>query len=221
MTIHLHKELSKMKNKILSLGTLVEERVRSAVRAVETHDMAIASHLADTDHEIDDMEVEVEEECLKIMALYQPVASDLRFLVVVIKINNDLERIGDLAANIARRIETISKRNAVELPFDYAKMGAIVQEMLKGSLDAFVGQDPAQAKEVLHMDDRVDALNREIYSLVRKEIRENPADVTYLLNCLLISRHLERIADHATNIAEEVIYMVEGEIVRHVQIDSH
>ena len=221
MTIHLHKELSKMKQKILALGTLVEERLRTAVRAVTTCDNTLARQLVDTDHEVDEMEVEVEEECLKIMALYQPVAIDLRFLVVVIKINNDLERIGDLAANIARRIETISKRHASELPFDYPRMAGAVQGMLKGSLDAFVNQDPDQARQVLRMDDLVDELNREIYRQVREKIRENPDDVTYLLGSLLISRHLERIADHATNIAEEVIYMVEGEIVRHAQIDAH
>ncbi len=220
MTIRLQKELAKMKKMILSLGTMVETRLRESAGAIEEGDTVTAKRIADTDYEIDEMEVEIEEECLKIMALYQPVASDLRFLVVVIKINNDLERIADLAVNIARRVFTIAKRDGTSFDFDYTRMSDIVQKMLKNSLDAFVNLDAGLAKEVLHMDDEVDKLNRHVYDLVREEMKQNPENVSYLINCLLIARHLERIADHVTNIAEEVIFMIEGEIVRHLDLDT-
>ncbi|MEA3438640.1 MAG: phosphate signaling complex protein PhoU [Thermodesulfobacteriota bacterium] len=215
MTKHFQRELEKIKKKILSLGAMVEERVRMTIQAIEEFDEEIAKKIILSDHEIDEMEVEVEEECLKIMALHQPVAVDLRFLVAVIKINNDLERIGDQAVNIAQRVKTITKKERLDFVFDYSVMAEKAEAMLIMSLDALVNLDDDLAFKVLLLDDEVDDLNKKAYNLIKRAISENPDNVSYLINLLLISRHLERLADHATNIAEEVIYMIEGEIVRH------
>ena len=215
MTKHFQRELEKIKKKILSLGAMVEEHVRMAIKAIEEFDGEIAKKIILSDHEIDEMEVEIEEECLKVMALHQPVAVDLRFLVAVIKINNDLERIGDQAVNIAQRVKTITKKERFDFVFDYSVMAEKAEAMLRMSLDALVNMDDDLAFKVLLLDDEVDAKKEEAYNLIKKAISENPDNVSYLINLLLISRHLERLADHATNIAEEVIYMIEGEIVRH------
>jgi len=215
MTKHFQRELDKIKKKILSLGAMVEERVRMTIQAIEEFDGEIAKKIILSDHEIDEMEVEIEEECLKIMALHQPVAVDLRFLVAVIKINNDLERIGDQAVNIAQRVQTITKKERFDFVFDYSVMAEKAEAMLKMSLDALVNLDDDLAFKVLLLDDEVDDIKEKAYNLIKKAISENPDNVSTLINLLLISRHLERLADHATNIAEEVIYMIEGEIIRH------
>ncbi|MFO7984649.1 MAG: phosphate signaling complex protein PhoU [Desulfatiglandaceae bacterium] len=215
MKRHLQTELERLKKQILTLGAMVEERVKMAIQAFETRDGALAGKIVATDKEIDAAEVELEEECLKILALHQPVAGDLRLISAIIKINNDLERVGDEAVNIAQRVTTLAKRPPVEVPFQYGNMAARAEEMLKSSLDALVKVDTDLAYRVCLMDDDVDEMNREIYDKVKKVIQQKPDRVTYLINLLLIARHLERIADHATNIAEEVIYMAEGEILRH------
>ena len=215
MTIRFQRELDKIKKSILSLGTLVEDRVRIVVKAIEDRDLEAAKKLIATDHEVDEMEVEIEEECLKIMALHQPVAIDLRFLVAVIKINNELESIGDQVVNIAERVEVIAANKDFDIFFDYTKMADKAQDMLKKSLDALVNMDVDLAFKVIILDDEVDELKNIAYDKIKKAMSENPDIPGFLINLLLISRHLERLGDHATNIAEEVIYMVEGEIVRH------
>jgi len=215
MAKHFDRELEKLKKKILSLGALVEERVYLAIKAIESRDPDLAEKIIRLDHEIDEIEVEVEEECLKILALYQPVAIDLRFIVAVIKINNDLERIGDEAVNIAERIQSIAKYPNISFHFDYTEMAEIAAAMLKQSLDALVNLDIDTAFRVLTLDDEVDDIQSSAYSQIKQAMREHPKEMTYLINLYLISRHLERIADHATNIAEEVVYLIEGEIVRH------
>lgn len=215
MTKHFDRELEKLKKKILSLGALVEERVYLAIKAIESSDSELAEKIIRSDYEIDETEVEVEEECLKILALYQPVAIDLRFIVTVIKINNDLERIGDQAVNIAQRIQSIAKHPNISFHFDYTEMAEIAAAMLKQSLDALVNLDIDTAFRVLTLDDAVDDIQSNAYSQIKRAMRERPEEMTYLINLYLISRHLERVADHATNIAEEVIYLIEGEIVRH------
>ena len=220
MTRHLQRELDRLKKRILSLGAMVEERVRMARQAIETRDGQLAQKILDMDHEIDESEVEIEEECLKILALHQPVAVDLRFLSAVIKINNDLERIGDEAVNIAERVMIISKREKLDIPFDYSLMAEKTESMLKKSLDAVVNMDLDGAVNVCLSDDEVDDLQNEAYDVIKKAIKDTPERVGYLINLLLISRHLERIADHATNIAEEVVYMIEGEIVRHGRLTT-
>ncbi len=215
MTLFFQKELEKIKKLILSLGAMVEERMRLAIQAIENGDMQIAETVIQSDYEVDEKEVEVEEECLKILALYQPVAVDLRFLIAVIKINNDLERIADEAVNIAERVTNITGKQDDGFRFDYAPMAEIVEDMLKKSLDALVNLDVDMAFKVVTLDDDVDDLHATAYDLIKKEMQKTPDKAGSLINLYLISRHLERIADHATNIAEEVIYLVEGEIVRH------
>ncbi len=216
MAQHLQRELEKLKKRILSLGAMVEERVRKAVKSLETNDLYDAERIIKEDYEIDEAEVEIEEECLKVLALYQPVAVDLRFLVAIIKINNDLERIADEAVNIARRIKSvIKKENSPDFSVSYNKMAEKAESMLKQSLDALVNLDADLAFKVCITDDEVDEMNREVYRQVRAKLKQNPDHVEYIINYYLISRHLERIGDHATNVAEEVIYLIEGEIVRH------
>ncbi len=215
MTKRFRKELDNIKKLILTLGSMVEERVQMAIKAVEDNDSALAKQIIKTDYEIDEAEVEVEEECLKVLALHQPVAVDLRFLVSVIKINNDLERIGDQAVNIAERVGVTAKQESIDNFFDYSSMEEKVQAMLKMSLDALINLDMDTAYKVATLDDEVDNIKSEAYDRIKQAIKENPDKVGYLINLLLISRHLERLADHTTNIAEEVIYLVEGEIVRH------
>jgi phosphate transport system protein len=212
---HFSRKLEKIKKLILSLGAMVEEQVRMATQAVETRDAELVQKIIKSDHDIDEMEVEIEEECLKVLALHQPVAVDLRFLIAVIKINNDLERIGDQAVNIAERVDVIAKRDLSEFFFDYTAMGGKVQEMLKMSLDALVNMDYDIAYSVVMRDDEVDQIKVDAYDRIKQAMRKHPDKIGYLINLLLISRHLERLADHATNIAEEVIYLIEGEIVRH------
>jgi phosphate transport system protein len=220
MTRHLQRELDRLKKRILSLGAMVEERVRLAIRAIETRDADLADKIISGDYEIDEYEVEVEEECLKIMALHQPVAVDLRFLTAIIKINNDLERIGDEAVNIADRLRIIAKKPKLDIRFDYSEMTEKTASMLKMSLDALVNLDLDLAVHVCVLDDEVDDFQNEAYDVIKQAIRDNPERVAYLINLFLISRHLERIADHATNIAEDVIYMIEGEIVRHGKLQK-
>ena len=161
------------------------------------------------------MEVEVEEDCLKTLALYQPVAIDLRFIVAVLKINNDLERIGDLAVNIAERSVFLAHQPGVGITLDFIDMAQKARGMLEKSLDALVNFSVDIAGEVCASDDIIDGINRQMYLKVQKAIGDNPEQIESLIHLLSISRHLERIADHATNIAEDVIYMIDGEIVRH------
>jgi len=215
MPVRLQKELEKLKKCILSLGAMVEEHVDMAIKSVEKKDTALAEEVIKADMKVDEIEVEIEEECLKLLALHQPVAVDLRFIIAVIKINNDLERIGDEAVNIAERMVYISSRPPVSVKFDYRLMSEQTRAMLNSSLDALVNLDVDMSYKILLQDDEVDNINREIYEKVRQAINENPGRAGYLMNLFSISRHLERIADHATNIAEEVIYMIEGVIQRH------
>lgn len=217
MTKNFLKELEKIKRQILALGSMVEERVQMAVLAVERNDAELAERIIKDDYEIDEKEVEIEEECLKVLALYQPVAIDLRFLIAVIKINNDLERIGDQAVNIAERVAVTAKREPVDFFFDYSEMGEKAQTMLKMSLESLINMDDDLAFKVVTLDDEVDQIKEDAYDRIKKAVKEHPDKTGYLINLFLISRHLERLADHATNIAEEVIYLIEGEIIRHAE----
>ncbi|MEW5909314.1 MAG: phosphate signaling complex protein PhoU [Thermodesulfobacteriota bacterium] len=215
MAKHFHRELAGIKKSVLSLGALVEERVRMVIQAVEDRDPDLARQIIKLDYEIDEREVELEEECLKALALHQPVAVDLRFLIAVIKINNELERIGDQAVNIAQRVWVLAQRKLPDLFYDYSQMSEKVMAMLKMSLDSLVGLNESLAFRVLALDDEVDHLKSVAYDQIKTEMKKYPEAIGHLINLYLISRHLERLADHATNIAEEVIYLIEGEIVRH------
>ncbi|MCX6829757.1 MAG: phosphate signaling complex protein PhoU [candidate division Zixibacteria bacterium] len=215
MPHHLQREIEKLKKKILSLCASVEENVRMAVKSIEDRDAALAERVVGQDPEIDQSEVDLEEDCLKILALHQPVAIDLRFIIAVLKINSDLERIGDLAVNIAERAQFLSTQPRIAIPFDLDALAEKTQDMLKKSLDSLVNLNTALARDVCRTDDDVDEINREMYDLVKDAIRAHPEQLDILIPYLSVSRYLERIADHATNIAEDVIYMIEGVITRH------
>jgi phosphate transport system protein len=220
MALHLQKEIMKLKKKILSLGTIVEESVRKAVDSLENRDDKLAQQVIDNDYDIDQQEVDLEEECLKILALYQPVANDLRFVIAVLKINNDLERIGDLAGGIAERAKRLAYSDKISFPFDFHKMAERVQLMLRNSLDALVGSDLQLANDVCRSDDEIDAMNREVYGKVHAGIRSDLAHLEIYIQYIGISRALERIADHTTNIAEDVVYMINGAIIRHTEYQN-
>jgi phosphate transport system protein len=217
---HLQREIDKLKRKILGLGALVEDDLRLAFQAIEERDAVKAQHVIATDLRIDDQEVEVEEECLKILALYQPVAGDLRFLVAVIKINSELERIGDLASNIAERALELTQEHPVPVPACFTVMADRTGTILEKALDALVRQDAATARCVLGADDEVDTLYRELIEELKDSIRADIDHLDALVLLFRVARYLERLADHATNIAEDVLYMVEGEIHRHQMPDS-
>jgi phosphate transport system protein len=215
MSRHLQQEIEKLQTKLLELVATAKDAVEKAVKSVDDRDAKLAQAVVDGDVEIDRAEVNLEEDCLKILALYQPVATDLRLIVSVMKINNDIERIGDLAVNIAERSLFLCTAPPVEAPSDLADMRAKALAMLTGSLDSLVRRDTKRAREVRAGDDEVDELNRQIFREFSAAVRKNPDHVECLLSYLSVGRHLERIADYATNIAEDVIYLMEGEIVRH------
>lgn len=207
--------MERLKKAIINMAGMVEETLLAAVRSLESRDRALALWVIDNDSAIDQMEVDIEEECLKVLALHQPVAIDLRFIVACLKINNDLERTADLAVNIAERSAYLATQEAVEIPFALPEMVTKATSMLKRALDSFVNMDPRLARAVRTLDDEVDAINRSAYVSVQERIREDLGQMDRLIHLLSVARHLERIADLATNIAEDVIYLVEGVIVRH------
>jgi len=215
MTMHMQRELEKLKKMILALAAIVEEAVQKSVLSLVKKDVPLAEKVAAGDELVDQMEVDLEEECLKILALHQPVAADLRFIVSVLKINNDLERIADLATNIAERTIGLAEVTPCAFPFDVEEMSGKVETMLEKALDALVNFDLHLSREVTTLDDEVDAIHKHNYTLVKNQMRLHPERLDALVQYLSISRHLERIADLATNIAEDVTYMIEGEIVRH------
>ena len=215
MSKHLEREIESLKKLILALSATVEDNVYKAVRSLTERDSALAEEIIKSDVAVDQTEVAIEEECLKVLALNQPVAGDLRFLVAILKINNDLERMGDLAVNIAERAMFLATREKPDVPLNLPLMAEKTKAMMKKSLDSLMKQDTALAYEVLATDDEIDAMNREMYAQIQNAIRRKPEQLESFIHLLSCSRHLERIADHATNIAEDVIYMIDGVIVRH------
>lgn len=215
MTRHFHNEIEKLKKKILSLTAMVEENLQLAVKSISTRDTNLAEKVVQTDYYIDSFEVEVEEECLKILALHQPVAADLRYVVAALKINNDLERIGDLAVNIAKRTKHFMIYNGIEVPFDLDKMLKLTTEMVHKSIDALIETNVEKAKIVCEDDNIIDRYHKDTYTILKEKIAQAPELTEYYITLLNVSRNLERIADHATNIAEDVIYLAKGEIIRH------
>lgn len=216
MTSHIAREKEKLKRRLLTLSADVEETYLLAVRSLEQMDEALAKKVAGSDDRIDRQEVDLEEECLKVLALHQPVANDLRFIVSVLKINNDLERIADMAVNISERVLDLVKTKPMDIPFEFSTMSQKVYSMVKKSLDSLVNLDLHEAHEVIALDDEVDALHHKSYGLVIEKIRQQPDNIEALISYLVVSRYLERIADLATNIAEDVHYLIEGDIVRHI-----
>jgi len=219
MARHLQTEIEKLKQRLLALCATVEKNVAVATRAIWEQDESRVAEVMGTDHRIDREEVEVEEECLKILALHQPVAVDLRMIIAILKINNDLERIGDLAVNIAERARFLQTQKLPPEGFEFEEMVDKVMRMLRWSVDALVSLDVDLAYRVCAVDDEVDAMNKKSYEVFGRLTETGNADPRVLTHLLSVSRHLERIADHATNIAEDVIYMITGDIVRHKMED--
>jgi len=215
MTRHLERGIEKLKKELLSISALVEEAVYKALRAVSERNPELAASVLAGDLEIDDREVEVEEQCLQVLALNQPVADDLRFIIAVLKMNNDLERIGDLAVNIAQRVNWLVKIKPPAPGLDFEVMAEKVKAMLHNSINALINLDLNLAGEIMASDDEIDRLNREKVSEVQSRIEKNPNHTETMLCLLGVGRALERIADHCTNIAEDVVYLVQGDIVRH------
>ncbi len=220
MTKHFERELDWLKKELLELSALVEENVVKSIQSLKNRDEVLAREVINGDDVVDHSEVALEEQCLKILALHQPVAGDLRFIISTLKINNELERIADLAVNIAERSLVIMRQKVIDAPFDFTHMSQKSRFMLARSIESLIKMDITLAHEVCQADDEVDELNREVYQRVYKLIKEQPDNVEILINYISVSRHLERIADYATNIAEDVIYLVEGKIIRHQPDDS-
>lgn len=212
----MRRELDALKKKFLSLSATVEEKVALAVQALLENDAELARKIVTSDADVDVLEVALEEECLKVLALHQPVATDLRFIISMLKINNDLERIADLAVNIANRAIDISReKKRIPAPYDYSQMANLVQQMLKMSLDSLVERDAREALNIIRLDDEVDELHRDNFTRVKDALRADSEQIDQLILYLSLSRYLERMADLATNIAEDVVYLVSGEIIRH------
>lgn len=216
MSIHLQRDLDNLRKDILRLGSLVRESTLKSIELFNTQALSLAEEVNTLELHINELEVEIEEHCLKILALHQPVAIDLRFIVVVMKVNNDLERMGDQAVNIAKRVTSLMKEEShtFELPLD--AMTDTVQDMVALSLEALVNQDPDLARRVVQIDDLLDDLNAKNYQALRAGVEETPALFSQAMSLATISSNLERIGDLCTNIAEEVIFMVEGKVIRHM-----
>jgi phosphate transport system protein len=215
MSKHLERDLDNLQRDILTQATSVEEAIHKAIRALQGRDVALAQQVIEGDSEIDEEENHVEEECLKILALHQPVAVDLRRIAAALLINVDLERMADLAEDIADRALCLARPPFIPIPEKLQRMTDLTTTMVRQSLDAFVGSDAQLARRVCRLDDEVDDYNNAIIEELIRVMRDSPDMVEPGLSLFSATRHLERIADHATNIAEDVIYLVEGEIVRH------
>jgi phosphate transport system protein len=215
MAKHLTRDLENLQRDIVSLAAAVEEVLYKSIRSLQERDIDLAREVIHDDRRIDLQENEVEEECLKILALHQPVAIDLRRTATILKINTDLERMADLAVDIAERALVLAEPPHFPIPERLQRMTDLTTSMVRQALDAFVNLDPQQARRVCRLDDEVDRYNREIIQEILSVMRHSPELLEPGLSLFSVTRHLERIADHATNIAEDVVYLVEGEIVRH------
>lgn len=215
MPIDLQNELLNLRRSILRMGAAVEQRVRWSIESLNDRDAELARRVRVSDTEIDDMEVDIEEECLRILALLQPMATDLRFILAVMRMNTDLERIGDLARSIAKRVIDLDRQFDLVYPDCVAEMGSATIRMLDDALTAFSDENMALAKFIRQADQRVDDLQKEVFSWVQREIQSDVETTQAAIDILSVARKLERIADHATNIAEDVMFLIEGSIVRH------
>jgi phosphate transport system protein len=212
---HFREELEALQGRLLEMGGLAEERVRAALLGLVSRDPVVINKVLSGDEPINQLHIEVDNRCFRLLALHQPMATDLRAIVAAVKINTDLERVGDLAVNIAEASKRYIGHAPVKQLIDIPKMGDIAQAMLRDSLDAFVRRDTELAHQVLNEDDRLDALKTQVFRDLLTHMLQNQSTVEPSLDLILVSRHLERIGDHATNIAEDVIFMVSALDVRH------
>jgi phosphate transport system protein len=215
MQRHFHEELEALKQTLLAMGGLVEDQIRRALRALVEHDGDQAREVVERDRQVNTYDVEIDEKCVELLALHQPTAKDLRFITTAMKIVTDLERIGDQAVNIAQRVMELNREPQLKPYIDLPRMAEKAQGMVKDSLDAFVAADTELARQVCARDEEVDALKEQLFRELLTFMMADPKTISRAIRLILISRFLERVADHATNIAEMVIYMVESKMVRH------
>jgi phosphate transport system protein len=212
---HFQEELEQLKTRLLEMGGLAEDRVRSALDGLVERDSQLVDRVLGGDVPINQLHIEIDSRCFKLLALHQPMAVDLRAIVSAVKINTDLERVGDLAINIAEAVRRYMRHPPVKELIDIPRMAEIAQSMLRDSLDSYVRRDIALAQSVLNQDDELDALKTQVFRDLMTHMLQDPSTIEPALDLILISRHLERIGDHATNIAEDVIFMVSARDVRH------
>lgn len=214
---HFHQELTALQDAILRLGAMVEKHIHEAVQALRERDTALASRVIEQDRRVDEFEMEVEETCIRLIALHQPVAKDLRIVTTGISLTHELERMGDLAVNIAERTLELCEEPQLKPLIDLPRMAEHAEQMLRRSLDAYIREDVALALEVCDSDDLLDQLNAQVFRELISFMIENPRTIGVATRLILVGRYLERFGDHATNIAEMVVYMVEGRNIRHAK----
>ena len=212
---HFQQDLEVLKTRLLEMGGLAEERVRSAIEALVSRNADAVDRVLAGDGPINQLHIEIDDVCLKLIALHQPAAGDLRLIAAAIKINTDLERVGDLAINIAEAARRYMRHPPVKQLIDIPRMALLAQTMLRDALDAYVNRDTALAQAVLNEDDKLDALKTQVFRELLTYMLQDPTTIEPALDLILVSRHLERIGDHATNVAEDVIFMVSARDVRH------
>jgi phosphate transport system protein len=217
MSRHLERDLASLDRELLLLSSMTEEMIDKACVALIRKEVDLAAEVIRSDAQIDEREVRIEDDCLKILALHHPVATDLRRTAAILKINNDLERIADLAVNIAERAEQLILNTNFKVPQVFGEMAALARSMVRTAIDAFVKLDPSLARSVCSRDDELDRMHKEFIDSLCRMVQQQPDTVDSAFNLFSASRQLERIGDHATNICEDVIYLVEGEIARHRQ----
>ena len=220
MSIHLQKDLEHLDKELLILSSMVEDATNRAMLALVDRRLDLARQVMREDDRINHREVLIEEECLKMLALHQPVAADLRFIVAVLKVNNDLERMGDLAVNIAERAAYLATQEPLQVSLDFPKMAEGVRDMVRKSLDALSNMNSRLARHVLSMDDEIDEANRKMFDILQELMHRDSSTIERAVHLLSASRYLERIADLATNIAQDVVYMSEGRLIRHLTEDD-
>jgi phosphate transport system protein len=212
---HFQEQLATLKERLLVMGGLAEERVRVIMEALVEREMGLVDRVQAGDEPINQLHIEVDARCFKLLALHQPMATDLRAIVAAVKINTDLERVGDLAVNIAEAVRRYLQHPPVKKLIDIPRMAEIAQRMLRDALDSYVRRDVDLAQAVLNEDDTLDALKTQVFRELLTFMLQDPATIEPALDLILMSRHLERIGDHATNVAEDVIFMVSARDVRH------
>ena len=215
METHFQQELTKLKEQLLKMGGLAERAISNAIDALVKRDTPLAERTIGEDEKINKMELLIDEWCLKLLALHQPLADDLRFITSAMRINVELERIGDLAVNIAERVVSLNQEPQLKPYIDIPRMAEITKNMVKDVLDAFVNGDAELARSVCERDDQVDALNDQVFRELITYMLADPKTITRAVHLIIVSRYLERIADHATNIAEGVIFMVKALVIKH------
>ncbi|MGC2063816.1 MAG: phosphate signaling complex protein PhoU [Thermodesulfovibrionales bacterium] len=213
-------ELQHLKEKLLKMGSLVEDSIKSSIQALVERDNDLAKKIIDRDRMVNTLDVEIDEESIRLIALRQPMAGDLRFITTAMKITSDLERMGDLAVNVAERALELNEEPILKPYIDIPRMREIAQGMTRDALDAFVRKDKKLAMDVIMRDDLVDELKHDVLEELAFIMAQNPSTVSRAMKISFVAQYLERIADHATNIAEMVIYLIEGKIIRHMALPS-